>query len=104
MAKEIFVVRITKEVCNITKEVCNIKILLQQKNKNYFKKIHHPLFNNQSSSSSEINNITQKGEAIFNKNPTVGVPGVSKLIDSAINKRQGEQRKHSFFERKKNTP
>ena len=58
---------------------------------------------NQLSSSSEINNITQKGEAIFNKNPTVGALGVSTLIDSAISKTQGDQRKNNFFE-KKNTP
>ena len=35
------------------------------------------------------------------KNPTVGLPEVSKLIDSAISKRQGDRRKHSFLERKK---
>ena len=61
--------------------------------KNYFKKIHHQLFNNQSielSSSSEIDNIIQEGEVIFKKNPTVGLPEVSKLIDSAISKRQGD--------------
>ena len=71
--------------------------------KNYFKKIHHQLFNNQSielSSSSEIDNIIQEGEVIFKKNPTVGLPEVSKLIDSAISKRQGDQRKHSFLEKK----
>ena len=41
--------------------------------KNYFKKIHHQLFNNQSiqlSSSSEIYNIIQEGEVNFKKNPT----------------------------------
>ena len=38
---------------------------------------------------------------IFKKNPTVGLPEVSKLIDSAISKRQGDRRKHSFLERKK---
>ena len=76
------------------------------KRKNYFNKIHHQLFNNQSiklSSSSEIDNVIQEGEVIFKKNPTVGLPEVSKLIDSAISKRQGDQRKHSFLE-KKNTP
>ena len=70
------------------------------------KKIYHQLFNNQSidlSSSSEIDYIIQEGEVIFKKNPTVGLPEVSKLIDSAISKRQGDQRKHSFLE-KKNTP
>ena len=37
------------------------------------------------------------GEEIFKK----GLPEVSKLIDSAISKRQEDQRKHSFLERKK---
>ena len=81
----------------------HIKILLQQWNKNYFKKIYHQLFNNQSvelSSSSEINNIVQEGEVIFRKNSTVGLPVVSKLIDLAISKRQGDQRKHSLLEKK----
>ena len=67
------------------------------------KKIHHQLFNNQSielSSSSEIHNIIQKGEIIFKKNFTVGLPGVSRLINSAISKRQGDQSKHSFLEKK----
>ena len=70
------------------------------------KKIYHQLFNNQSidlSSSSEIDYIIQEGEVIFKKNPTVGLPEVSRLINSAISKRQGDQRKHSFLE-KKNTP
>ena len=74
--------------------------------KNYFKKIHHQLFNNQSielGSSSEIGNIIQKGEVIFKKNTKLGLPEVSKLIDSAITKIQGDQRNHSFLE-KKNTP
>ena len=31
---------------------------------------------------------------------TVGLPEVSKLIDSVINKRQGDQRKNSFLEKK----
>ena len=69
-----------------------------------FKKIHHQLFNNQLielSSSSEIDNIIQEGEVIFKKNPTVGLLEVSKLTDSAINKRQRDQRKHSFLEKKK---
>ena len=72
--------------------------------KNYFKKIHHQLFSNKSlelSSSSEIANIIQEEEVIFKKNSTVGLPEVSKLIDSAISKRQGDRRKHSFLERKK---
>ena len=73
-------------------------------NTNYFKKIHHQLFNNQSlelSSSSEVENIIQEEEAVFKKNHTVGLPDVSKLIESAISKRQRDQRKHSFLERKK---
>ena len=56
---------------------CHIKIILQQSNKNYFKKIHHQLFNNQSlelSSSSEFDNIIQEEEAIFKKNLTVSLP------------------------------
>ena len=72
--------------------------------KNYFKKIHRQFFNNQSielSSSGEIGNIVQVGELIFRKNPTVGLPEVSKLISLAISKRQGEQKKHSFLEKKK---
>ena len=39
-------------------------------------------------------NITQE-------NPTVGLPEVSKLMDSAISKGQVDRRKHSFLERKK---
>ena len=77
--------------------------------KNYFKKIHHQLFNNQSielSSSSEIDNIIQEGEVIFKKNPKVGLPEVSRLINLAITeketKRQEDQRIHSFLE-KQNT-
>ena len=69
--------------------------------------MHHQLFNNQPvdlSSSSEIDNIIQEGrEVIFKKNPTASLPEVSKLIDSAIRKRPGDQRKRSFLE-KKNTP
>ena len=37
---------------------------------------------------------------IFKKNPTVGLPEVSRLINSAISKRQGDQKKHSFLEKK----
>ena len=48
-----------------------------------------------------MDNIIQEEEEIFKKNTTVGLPEVSKLIDSAISKRQGERRKHSFLERKK---
>ena len=55
---------------------------------------------NELSSSSEIDSIIQEGEVIFKKNPTVGLPEVSKLIDSVISKRQGDRRKHSFLERK----
>ena len=40
------------------------------------------------SSLSEIDNIIQEGKVIFKKNPTVGLSEVSKLIDSAISKRQ----------------
>ena len=50
-----------------------------------------------------MDNIIQDGEVIFKKNLTVGLPEVSKLINSAISKRQGYQRKHSFLV-KKNTP
>ena len=68
------------------------------------KKIYRQLFNNQSielSSSIDIDNIIQEGEVIFKKNPTVGLPEVSKLIDSVISKRQGDRRKHSFLKSKK---
>ena len=67
------------------------------------KKIHHQLFNNQLielSLSSKIDNIIQEGEVIFQKNPRVGLLEVSKLIDSVISKRQGDQRKYSFLEKK----
>ena len=40
---------------------------------------------------------------MFKKNPTVGLPEVSRLIDSAISKKQGNQRKHSVIEKKKNS-
>ena len=64
------------------------------------KKIHHQLFNNQSielSSSSEIENIIQEEEVIFKKNPTVVLPEVSnRLIDSAMSKRQGDQREYDI--------
>ena len=69
----------------------------------YFKKSHHQLFNSQSielSSSSEIGNNIQEGVVILKKNFTVGLPGVSRLINSAISMRQGDQRKHSFLEKK----
>ena len=80
------------------------KIILQQQNKNHVNKIHHHLFKNQSlelSSLSEIDNIIQEEEEIFKKNPTVSLPEVSKVIDSAISKRQRDRRKHSFLERNK---
>ena len=51
------------------------------------------------SSSSEIYSIIQEGEVIFKKNPTAGLPELSRLIDSAISKRQGDQRKNSFLEK-----
>ena len=50
--------------------------------------------------SSQIGNIIQEGEVMFKKNPTVGLSEVSRLIDSAIRKRQGDQRKYSFLEKK----
>ena len=61
--------------------------------KKYFEKIHHQLLNNHSlelSLSSETDNIIQEEEAIFKKNPTIGLPEISKLIDSVISKRQGD--------------
>ena len=39
-------------------------------------------------------------QVIFKKNPTLSLPKVYRLIDSAISKRQGDQRKHIFFEKK----
>ena len=36
---------------------------------------------------------------MFKKNPKAGVLEVSKLIDSAISKRQGDQTKHNFLEK-----
>ena len=36
------------------------------------------------------------------KNPTAGLPGISKLIDSVISKRQGDQKEHSCLEKKFN--
>ena len=70
---------------------------------NIWVRIHHHIFNNQSlelSPLNEIDNIIQDEEEIFKKNPTVSLPEVSKLIDLAISKRQGDRR-HSFLERKK---
>ena len=37
----------------------------------------------------------------FQENPSVGLSEVSRLIDSAVSKRQEDQRKHSFLEKKK---
>ena len=42
-----------------------------------------------------------RGRRNFQENPTAGLPEGSKLIDLAISKRQGEQKKLSFLERKK---
>ena len=64
------------------------------------KKIHHQLFNNQSielSSSSEVDNVIQEGEVIFKKNSTLGLPEISKLIDSAISKRQVDMSNTKFL-------
>ena len=52
------------------------------------------------SPSSEIGNIIQEGEVIFKKKTTVSLLEEPKLIDSVISKRQGDQRKHSFLEKK----
>ena len=76
------------------------------KQKLFFLKNHHRVFNNQSlklCSSSEIDNVIREDEEIFKKYPKVGLPEVSKLIDSEIRKRQGDRRKHSFLERRKST-
>ena len=40
---------------------------------------------------------------MFKENVTAGFPEESKLIDSAVTKRQEDQMKYSFFQ-KKNTP
>ena len=75
-------------------------------NNNYFKKIRHHLFKNQLlelNLLSEIDNIIHEEEEIFKKHPTVGLPEVSKLIDSAISNSRGDRRKHIFLERKKYT-
>ena len=66
-------------------------------------KVHHQFFINQSielSSLSEIDNIIQEREVIFKINPAVGLPEVSRLTNSAISKRRGDQRKYSFHEKK----
>ena len=41
-----------------------------------------------------------KGEVIFKKHLTVGLPEVAKLTDSARSKIQGDERKHSFLAKK----
>ena len=46
-------------------------------------------------------NIIQEGEVIFKKKFRVVLPEVSKLINSGISKRKGDQRKHSFLEKKR---
>ena len=38
--------------------------------------------------------MIQEGNVIFKKNPKVGLPEVSRLINSVISKRQGDQRKY----------
>ena len=38
---------------------------------------------------------------MFKENPTVGLSEVSRLTDSAISKRPGDQRKNSFLGEKK---
>ena len=40
------------------------------------------------------------GRSNFQEKPTVGLPELSKMIDSVISKRQGDQRKQSFLENK----
>ena len=42
----------------------------------------------------------QEEEEIFKKNPTVGLPKLSKLIDTVVSKRQRDRRKQ--FSGKKN--
>ena len=46
-----------------------------------------------------MDNIIRDGEVMFKKNPKAGVLEVSKLIDSEISKRQGDQTKHNFLEK-----
>ena len=45
--------------------------------------------------------LFKRGKVIFKKNRPVGLPGVSKLIHSAISKGQEDQKKHIFLEKKK---
>ena len=82
------------------------KFFFTAKTLKLFQENYHHFLNNQSlelNSLSEIDNIIKEKEEILKENPTEGLPEVSKLIDSAICKRQGDRRKHSFLERKKNT-
>ena len=44
--------------------------------------------------------MIQEGEVTFKKNPTLCSPEKSKLIDSAISKRQEDQSKQGFLEEK----
>ena len=67
-------------------------------------KVDHQILNKQTielSLSSGKDNIIQVGEVIFKKTPTIGLPEVSTLIESVMSKRQGDQRKHNFLEKKK---
>ena len=50
-----------------------------------------------------MDNIIQEGELTFKKYSTVDLLEVSRVIDTSTSKRQGDQRKYSFLE-KKNTP
>ena len=82
------------------------KFFFTAKTLKLFQENYHHFLNNQSlelNSLSEIDNIIKEKEEILKENPVEGLPEVSKLIDSAICKRQGDRRKHSFLERKKNT-
>ena len=67
------------------------------KQKLFFLKNHHRVFNNQSlklCSSSDTDNIIPEEEAIFKKNPTVSSPEVSKLTDSAKTQFSGKKKKY----------
>ena len=72
---------------------------------NSFSTIKYELFEKNSSSALQqsvnwikfINRDWQyysRGKVIFKKNPKVGLPKVSRVINSAISKRQGDQRKY----------
>ena len=45
-----------------------------------------------------------RGRSNFQENAHEGLPGVSKLIDSAISKRQEEDKGNTVFSREKSTP